>query len=277
VIEYRVGSAEDPELWRQTTQVPTNDPWLFVQGLFVPPLATVVVEARVRNRAGAWSDWAVTDGIVVDPDFWPVINSQSVLATGGLFSEHPDVRLGATIGEVAIGDAIHPELGFRAGFWATVLAFTQLVSPDSFLVFRGTLVSGGLDDLLSSDDASVNVRAGLVLFPSEPPAQVIVTATSSVEDPRGLSLIVESRTNTPGLARRIELFNFVTQQFETLDVSPATTSDATVEVAASGDVARFVEPGTRSLRAKVAFVRTGLTLLYPWTVSLDQVVFKVTK
>ena len=149
------------------------------------------------------------------------------------------------------------------------------VTPDSFFIRRGVLTSGSKSDLLFSDDLRLDVRAGLTLFLGEPPLQVVVTATSPVESPRELRFTLEASVNTPGLTQAIELFNYDTSSYEQVDLGIPGAMDTIVEVVITTNPGRFVQAGTREMRAKVVYQRVGFTLLWPWSARLDQTVWTI--
>ena len=154
-------------------------------------------------------------------------------------------------------------------------ATTGILLPDSVSIVRGVLAGGGLSDLFFSDDMRLDVRAGLTLFLGESPLQVVVTGTSPVEVPSELRFKLEASTNTPGLTQTIELFNYDTSSYEQVDLSVPGPTDAIVEVAITTNPGRFVQAGTREMRAKVLYQQVGLTLLWPWSGRLDQAVWRI--
>jgi hypothetical protein len=144
------------------------------------------------------------------------------------------------------------------------------VSPDSFTIVRGSLSSGGLASLSASDNDRLAVRAGLVLTANEAPVQVEFEGTVPTAAPQQLGFLLEAAVNTPGLEQTVQLYNFTTGSYETLDTRPATTADSLTHVLVSTNPARFIDPATLRVRAKVLFRRTGLTLVWPWTASFDR-------
>lgn len=166
------------------------------------------------------------------------------------------------------------------GWWQThIIPFhvTQTAAsvPSSFLWLRGTAVSGGLGSLAADDGDYLVARAGFTLSPTEPPAQLVVESVAPAGQVMGLGLELVAKANTPGLSQRVELFNFATGQYVPYGAVAATLSDSTQSVSVGSGFANYVQPGTGLLRAKVLWYRTGLTLLWPWSVSVDQAQWKV--
>lgn len=149
------------------------------------------------------------------------------------------------------------------------------VAPSSFSIFRGFLNSGGLSDLLASDDQKLVVRAGITLSSSESPLQVIVTGTSPVETPSVLEFKLEASVSTPGLMQTLWLYNYDIGQYEEVDFWSGTPSDSVVEVVVSTDAGRFVQAGTREMKAKVSYKQVGIVLHWPWSARFDQTAWTI--
>jgi hypothetical protein len=151
------------------------------------------------------------------------------------------------------------------------LLWTRLVRfhPNSFSLFRGNLISGGLSELLASDDQRLVAQAGLTLFAGESPLQLVVTGTSPMEEPCELRFAVEAHVSTPGLRQTVYLFNYVTGQYEEVGFWPGSVSDSIAEVTVTTNPERFVQPGTREIKAKIAYTQVGLVLHWPWYAHFD--------
>jgi hypothetical protein len=158
----------------------------------------------------------------------------------------------------------------------TVTTGTVTVPPTSFNTVRGILVAGTLADLLASDDAFIQWKAGPILSLSEKPIDIIVDGTSPLATPSTIVFQLEGRVNNPNIAQTISLFNYVTSSWEPLDVRTATTSDTVVMVTVSTNASRFVDPGTLAMRARFGYKTTGPILTFPWVYRGDQAVWLVT-
>ena len=80
---------------------------------------------------------------------------------------------------------------------------------------------------------------------------------------------IEANANTPNISQVVEAFSFSTGQF--VEVSQQNLSfnfDAVIDV--DVDFASFVQVGTGDVLNRVGYRSTGFTLLFPWTVSIDQ-------
>jgi len=83
-----------------------------------------------------------------------------------------------------------------------------------FTVVRGTLLGGGLPDLASSDDATLDIRSGFgSTFVDLHSMFLQVRAVTSVQTPATIDLTVESRIDEPSGTMRLMLRNWNTNAF----------------------------------------------------------------
>jgi hypothetical protein len=166
------------------------------------------------------------------------------------------------------------------GWWQThIIPFhvtkTVATVPSAYQWMRGSAVSGGLASLGADDGNYLVAKAGFTLSPSEPPAQLVVESVAPAGQALGLGFEVVAKANTPGLSQRVELFDFSTGQYVPMGTQGATMADSTQSVSVPSGPGNFVQPGTGLVRAKVVWYRSGLTLLWPWSVSVDHAQWKV--
>ncbi len=144
-------------------------------------------------------------------------------------------------------------------------------APTSLNVIRGTVIAGGLDEVLESDNESFQLNPGITLNQFEPPVWIQFEGELPNDQPDSLSVLLEAHANTVGLTQSIEMFNFVSGDYELVDSrNVAFINDAVIEIQLGGDVTRFVEPATGLVRARTGWIASGPVLLYPWTISIDQ-------
>jgi choice-of-anchor B domain-containing protein len=148
-------------------------------------------------------------------------------------------------------------------------ATVKPVEPTSFQIVRGTLFGGNINSLKTQDGNALIVRAGFTLSPTEPPIQTIVNATANWEHASKLKLDVAGWANTSGVGRRVEMFDWDANAWVNVSEMPAGTSLSTVSVQLTNPD-RFIQDGTRLMRAKVSIYKTGLTLLWPYSYFLDR-------
>lgn len=145
-----------------------------------------------------------------------------------------------------------------------------------FNVFRGIAKGGDLSSLAASDDIYVETNPGFTLDATEAPVWLQFDGASTSDSLSSLNFEIESTANTVGLELTTELFNFDSGSYEILGVESETLNTDTVStVDATGDLARFVESGSGTVRARVGWRATGFVLFFPWTVSVDQVNWSV--
>nr|MBA3725768.1 choice-of-anchor B family protein [Armatimonadota bacterium] len=149
----------------------------------------------------------------------------------GLWSNYPFFPSGTVIGS---------DINRGLFVWDVTEAVTRVIAPTSYTMARGTVLNGNLASLASSDDDRLTMRPGAVFSTSEPPIQLVMEATAPSTTPRLMTFTAETRGSIASLTQKVDLYNFTTSAFETLDTRNTTTSDTVVEVTARGNLARFV-------------------------------------
>ena len=80
----------------------------------------------------------------------------------------------------------------------------------------------------------------------------------------------------PIVTQRIELFNYDVGTWEQVDERTATTTDTVVVVTIDTNADRFIEPGTRSVEARLNWFDPGALFSPSWSASIDQATWFVT-
>ncbi|MGI8922831.1 MAG: hypothetical protein ACR2HJ_02125 [Fimbriimonadales bacterium] len=151
-----------------------------------------------------------------------------------------------------------------------VMWVSRASAPTSYSMFRGSVISGNLASLQSSDNNRLVMRPGAVFSNAEPPVQVILNATAPTSSPSGFSFSLESNASIANAEQKISLYNYVTGQYEVLDTRLATTSDDTVNVSVTTNTSRFIQAGTMAIRARVSYRALGPVFTYPWFGRIDK-------
>jgi hypothetical protein len=143
--------------------------------------------------------------------------------------------------------------------------------PTAVTVGPGAILVGNVNDLLLSDDNSLNMRPGVVLTSNQSPLRMVVDGTTSNISPASLKFRVEARSSVAGLVQTIELWNYQSNSYDLLNTSATATTDSTVDVTAATPGNYLGGNGaTRTLRSRVSYRQTAPVLSYPWLVDVDQ-------
>ena len=100
--------------------------------------------------------------------------------------------------------------------------------------------------------------------------QLVLDSTSPTAIPTAFSFTVESNASFANAEELISLYNFADGFYEVLDVRMAIITDNVVRVEPTGDLSRFVQPGTNSVRAKISYRALGPAFAYPWFGRVDR-------
>jgi hypothetical protein len=173
---------------------------------------------------------------------------------GGGFSSGGSFELEGTIGQPDAGEPMTgASFTMTGGFWTQTVETTTQIAPQSFLVTRGTFVSGGIPELANSDNADLSIRRAASDIQSR--TEFEVSSVSPVANPASMQVTLEGAVFARSQVNQIiELFNFLTNNWEQVDSRSASRlTDTTVTVTATGNLARFVEAGTRSIEARIRY------------------------
>ncbi|MBA3725048.1 MAG: hypothetical protein H0W86_01015 [Armatimonadetes bacterium] len=207
-----------------------------------------------RDHAGMWFGTAGS---------W--VDLHTFLLPGFTSSEARDIsHEGAFTSVVGFG-RFDGQPSLQAVMWVS-----RASAPTSYSIFRGSVISGTLASLLSSDDDKLVMRPGAVFSNAEPPIQIILNSTAPTSSPAGFSFSLESNASIANAEQKISLYNYVAGQYEVLDTRLATTADDTVHVSVTTNTSRFIQPLTMAIRARVSYRALGATFVYPWLGRIDK-------
>jgi hypothetical protein len=157
----------------------------------------------------------------------------------------------------------------RGVFVADIDETGQPVAPRAFTMLRGRAISGDLDDVERSDDRYLTMRPGAVFSTNIPPIEVQFDATAPISTANGMSFSIESKGSANTISQIVSMFNFQNSTYEQVDARNLTTSDNRISIAVTGNPSRFIQAGTRAMRAKVSYKLTGAVFQYPWEPRID--------
>jgi hypothetical protein len=146
----------------------------------------------------------------------------------------------------------------------------QVIAPDSVTMIAGVIQSGDVSDVDSSDDQRLTHKSV--------GRNTLITAeykgVSTTETPSLLNITIESRKGsrvTQAITQTIELYNYDTDAFESVDSRVIGQTDSSVTVELNGDLSKFVEAGTKCLKARTIFFRPLQTTPTPaFGVDIDE-------
>jgi len=149
------------------------------------------------------------------------------------------------------------------------------ILPQSVEVTRGAFQSGGLPDLFNSDNSYYNVEARRPTEIAAASAEIVVTGTAPSTSASRFEFVLEAATSGDPARQRIELFNYVSGTWETVDERDGVPNDTTVNVVITNNASRFINQSTREIRARIGYHDRGVT--FPaWGARYDQTVWNIT-
>lgn len=157
----------------------------------------------------------------------------------------------------------------RGLFIVDVTEATKTKFPvTSATVERGFVVGGDVSKLGASDDDYFTVKRGVTANQSEKPISVVMEGTCLWSDITKLSFSLESNVNTAGLQVSVELYDFAAGAWVQQQTTSGSLTDTTVTVVGT-NVDRFVEAGTKKMKARVSVASTSPTSLSQWHIAMD--------
>lgn len=131
--------------------------------------------------------------------------------------------------------------------------FDTFDGEDFIVVTHGSLVSGTLLELATSDDTDFSVRRSNTDVQSR--TEFVVTTGSHIDAPTTMSIELEgsvfARTS---VIQTIELYNYATKNWESIDSNVASRFiDRSDMIEVTGDVSRFIDDSTMAVQARVRF------------------------
>ena len=161
--------------------------------------------------------------------------------------------------------------------FSTVNTVSTETNAEVLIPLRGNYSAGELSSTFESDDQYLEYEPGLTLSNTEPPVWLEFKSTLPCDNPTAISFRLEARVNTPGIRQTIKLYNFEIGVYENADIRFGTTDDKEVNVTIDDNASRFVKPETGEVRARLNWFPVGPLILFPWTVSIDDVAWSVTE
>ena len=154
-----------------------------------------------------------------------------------------------------------------------IVPLSEEVTPDSGTIISGSLAAGSPADLAASDNVDWSVRRNPASIQSI--ATVEIKGMTTIAAPVSLEFTYESSVFARGpVTQTISLFNYDTDNFEQVDSRTASRFiDGTVMVVPSGDLSRFVQPGTGCVEARIRYQGNQSRLVF--TANMDQAIWTI--
>jgi hypothetical protein len=220
--------------------------------------------------------WPVTNAHLIIEESLPK-NAQGQVLMDDLMCNVP-VLLGRIYGGIAAeseGDA-PPTYASDDVYevWLKVVG-DESVQPASFSRVRGLPGSGGLADLLATDDARLVTRPD-VFGPApinNPAVQIRVNGNAALTNPSRFCVTIEARASRANILQRVLLLNRVTQTWELKQqlVLPQTDTFREVEIAANAS--EYIDQTSGEVSLLIQHVAASFSVSPAWTAGIDQVVW----
>jgi hypothetical protein len=248
------------------------------------PIVAAYVTAADLDRDGLL-DGAGTNGVSSYVNFGPG-------AGNGTFGFEGTMAAGYNVGKIVAGDIDHD--GFMelltANGGRSISVFTNRTlgtpcKPDVMSLENGTAISGGLPEILLCDDRTFDVRPlAAAVAPSPPlrngsrseyPIAIIVEGTSPIDSPSSLAMVIESRSSVSGVGQVASLWDWSANMYRQIDSRLLKTVDDSLVLLATGDLRRFVQPGTNRIRAMLGYRPFASYVPPSWVVKVDQAGWRI--
>ncbi len=148
-----------------------------------------------------------------------------------------------------------------------------LVPPQMLSVQVGSGVQGGLSSIQASDDIRLGATSEIPFDASSlttREVRMLITGTAPAGAVTRLGIRIEGYSSIPGISLRTELYNFLTGAWESVDFRTAPfPGDQFLLLNVPAPVERFVQPGTRQVRAKVTFANGSDAVALGWSALMD--------
>jgi hypothetical protein len=145
----------------------------------------------------------------------------------------------------------------------------QHAIPSALTILRGNVISGGVGQLVDSDDEALNIGLGRTVTPLQAPIEVEIDGTTTANSVSILQFKIESSATRTQIIQIIDLYDYVAGAWVPVDSRNLGTSDAVVDVNVGENTSRFLQNG--HVRARLSYRKDGGLSAFPWTVKIDQV------
>ncbi len=189
----------------------------------------------------------VVDGQMVDLE-----DRTDELAPGGF----EDIRSVSSYGEDANGELYILD---RLDGEIYKIVPQRTAFPRDFVVNRGVLSGGKVEDLFASDDRRVSIQARRPTKIAANSVEIEVSAIVSTDVISALRYTLEAGASGSPASQNIEMFNYDTERWERMDQREAPSADTPLNVEIVDDPSRFIHPVTCEVKVRVGYLDLGVT------------------
>jgi len=194
-------------------------------------------------------------------------------------SERNESRVGSGWGGVT--DFVIAEDGYlyvvSLGFGNVyrIRPYNDKVLAKSFSIIEGSLKFGGLPQIKDSDNVYMNISgraergnviAGQIELESKAPPPTSKTL-------KELHFVLESHV-TGTMGEKIELWNYLTQNWEVVSSGTVGGSDKVTDVVISSNIERFIQSSDRAIRARLTWTRIATATAPPSEIFIDEATWR---
>lgn len=148
------------------------------------------------------------------------------------------------------------------------------VEPTTLTLPTGTFVSGNVNSIKTSDNQYAVFQLNLAADEDGDQILAEVGGVSPLAAPGRLEFLVESTPQLPSTQQKIYLYDFVSATWVLKNTRILPAGDSAVSVVVTGpEAARYVQPGTRTIKARIGFNLLSSDEAAPWQVKVDQAVW----
>ena len=186
------------------------------------------------------------------------------------------VRLnGEARGPLTIGPDATLYVGY-SGSTSGLAVIRQLgipLAPTNLTMEKGSILSGGLNQVLVSDNDRVVFGKGFITNAQERPIRAIFSTVTPLKPVSQINVRVESRADLAGVSRWLELWNFSMSRWDQIATSSEGLADS-VLAANVVNAGSYADSGGQ-IRLRVSWKETGPVARSNWQTSVDFVHFAV--
>jgi hypothetical protein len=151
----------------------------------------------------------------------------------------------------------------------------EVVNPSAYTIVFGSLVSGALSDVYTSDDQRFVVQNGSTFLITQSPVTIEFTGAASSGTATEVKFTCEAMASLVNLTQRLDMFNYATNGFVQVDERAGSVgSDQVVTVTKTADAQNYVS-GDGSIKFRYRLKDDAPAFLASWRAELDQAVYTI--